>query len=106
MNSITVIIHTHNEQDTISECITSARLLSDDVLVVDMESADETKKRAEKAGATVISFPFSGYVEPAREFGIRNAKGAWVCILDADERMTRSLAQEIQQKLDTQNCTH
>lgn len=92
---ITVIINTRLEEKNIEECIKSARLLTDNVIVVDMESTDRTVELAWKTGATVYDFPFSNYVEPARRFAIEKAKTDWVMILDADERMTKELAGEI-----------
>jgi len=95
MDSITAIIHTYNEENNISECIRSAQLLTDDIIIIDMESADSTVIRAKKYGTKVYSTPHRHYVEPARTFGISKASGDWVCILDADERMTKELAQEL-----------
>jgi len=94
-SEVTVIIHTHNEQSNVVECIASAKLLTENIIVIDMESADETVALAKKNGGQVVSFPFSHYVEPAREFGIKKAITTWTFLLDADERMTNELAQEI-----------
>lgn len=93
--NITVVIHTYNEEANIKECIESAKLLTEDILVVDMESTDETVKIAKSMNVPVVSHEFSHYVEPARAFGIARAKSGWVFILDADERMTKELAKEI-----------
>ncbi len=92
---ITVLIHTHNEEKNIKECITSARILSNEIIVIDMESTDRTTEIAQNENVTIKTFPFSHYVEPAREFGIRQASTEWVFILDADERMTQELTDEI-----------
>src|SRR3989344_2767121 len=92
---ITVLIHTYNEANEIVECIESAKLLTDIIVLVDMESTDDTVEIAKKEGADVYSFPFSRYVEPARNFGIEKIKTEWVFLLDADERMTGELAEEI-----------
>ncbi len=94
-NRTTVIIHTHNAADHIAECIESARLLSDQIHVIDMESTDTTVEIAKKKGASVFFVPMQNYVEPVREFGIRTAKTDWIFILDADERITPELATEI-----------
>jgi len=95
MNNISVLIQTHNEERNIEDCIASAKLLSNNIVVVDMESTDKTQEIAKKNGAFVASFPFSYYVEPGRAFGIEQIKSDWVFILDADERMTKDLANEI-----------
>jgi glycosyltransferase involved in cell wall biosynthesis len=94
--TITVLIQTHNEEKNIAECISSAKLLTSSILVVDMESTDKTREIAKSAGAELLTFPYSHFVEPARGFGISQIESDWVCILDADERMTDELAQEIQ----------
>ena len=97
MNNISVLIQTHNEEKNITDCIESAKLLTDTIIVVDMKSTDKTREIANSNRATVISFPFSRYVEPGRVFGMRQIKSDWVFILDADERMTEELANEIKE---------
>jgi len=92
---LTTIIYTHNEEKNIEECIKAAKLLTNNIIVIDMESQDRTVTLARELGAICYSFPYSSYVEPAREFGIKKAKTDWVFILDADERMTKELAEEI-----------
>jgi glycosyltransferase involved in cell wall biosynthesis len=95
--TVSVVIHTHNEEANIKECIESAKLLTDTILVVDMESTDKTVSIAKELKVAVEKHPFSHYVEPARAFGIARALSDWVFILDADERITKELAEEIKQ---------
>jgi len=106
MNTISILIQTHNEEKHIEACIASAHLLSDTVVVVDMESTDKTQELAKKNGAAVTTFPFSHYVEPARAFGLQKIQTDWVFILDADERMTERLAEEIQTAIMSEECTY
>ena len=106
MNSISVLIQTHNEEKHIEDCIASAKLLSKDVVVIDMESTDTTQERAQKNGASLFTFSFSHYVEPGRVFGIKQITSDWVFILDADERMTKELADEIKQAIQNTNYTY
>ncbi len=105
-NNISVVIHTYNEESNIKECIESARILSDDVLVVDMESTDNTVKIAKEMNVPVTTHPFSHYVEPARAFGIARAHSDWIFILDADERITKELAEEIKSVINTKLTTN
>jgi len=93
---LTVVINTYNEEKNIEEAIGSCRLLTDKIIVVDMESTDNTVGLAKKHGAKICFFPFSSYVEPARAFAISSATTDWLFLLDADERMTPELAEEIQ----------
>ncbi|PIQ72962.1 hypothetical protein COS50_02135 [Candidatus Roizmanbacteria bacterium CG03_land_8_20_14_0_80_35_26] len=95
MNNITVVIHTYNEEKNIEDCIKSAWLLIKNVLVIDMESEDKTTTIVKNLQILIYNFPKSSYVEPAREFGIKQVKTDWVLILDADERISKELAEEI-----------
>lgn len=104
--SLTVVINTYNEETNIGPCIESAQLLTTDIVVIDMHSTDTTATRAKDQGAQIHTFPFSHYVEPARAFAIEQAQGDWVFILDADERMTPQLAEEIQNTLSHNTHTY
>lgn len=105
--SIEIVINTRNEEANIAACIESAQLLSDSIHIVDMESTDNTVAIAKKLGAHIYTFPFSWYVEPARGFGIQKASGGdWVFILDADERITKESAKEIQEAVRNNEYTH
>ena len=94
-DKISVLVYTRNESNNITDCLASARLLTDSLIVIDMESTDDTAAIAKKQGAQVFSFPYKRYVEPARKFGVSKANTGWVFILDADERITAELAAEI-----------
>jgi glycosyltransferase involved in cell wall biosynthesis len=101
-NKITVVIHTYNEEKNIKECMASAKLLTDDIILIDTGSTDSTVSIAKKLGIITYDFPRSFYVEPSLKFGIEKATGDWVFILDADERMSKELAKEIHGLLDSQ----
>lgn len=93
--SMSVVIHTYNDEKNIEECINSAKLLSDQIIVIDMHSTDKTIDLAKKLGAAIYFFPKSKYVEPARGFGIEKSQTDWVFLLDTDERITTELSSEI-----------
>jgi hypothetical protein len=62
-----------------------------EIVVVDMESEDDTVAVARELGARVVSIPNAGFVEPGRQTGIDSAQEEWVLILDADERAAPAL---------------
>ncbi len=103
---ITVVIGAYNGEKIIKNAIKSAFLLTDDVLVIDTESTDNTYEVAKKLGCRVLHFPYHRYVEPSREFAIASAKGDWIFILDADEVITKELAEEIHKTIEKTNNTH
>lgn len=94
-STISVVINTLNEQENIVDAIESVKQLSDDIIVVDMQSDDATKELAKKSGARVYDHERTGYVEPARNFAIEKAKHDWVLVLDADERIGKILAHKL-----------
>lgn len=92
---ISLIINTKDEASNIRECIASARGLVDEVVVVDMNSKDDTVDIARKLGARTFEVEDYGYVEPVRNFAISKAIYKWVLLLDADERIGKSLSGKI-----------
>ena len=95
MNRISVIIYTHNEENNIEGCIASAKPLTGSIIVIDSESTDKTLEIVKREKVQYYTFPRRAYVEPARGFGIEKADSEWVFILDADEKITSELAEEI-----------
>lgn len=100
MPEISLVIITYNEAKHIRRCIESAQVLADEVLVVDSLSTDDTVAIAESLGARVLLQPFLGYVEQKR-FAIAQATHRMVLSLDADEALSDSLRQSIQQEKTT-----
>lgn len=94
---ISVVINTLNEEANIGDCIDSARGLADEIIVCDMNSDDRTAEIARQRGARVVLHARTGYVEPARRFAIEQARCEWVLVLDADERMTPTLAARLKE---------
>ena len=92
---ITSIVRARNEELQIADCLESVRGLGD-VLVVDSLSTDRTVKIAEAHGARVIQHDFVNYAAQ-RNFAQAQAQTDWVFFVDADERVSDKLRQEIQE---------
>ena len=95
MHPLSLVVITFNEAYRIRECLESARGVVDEVLVVDSLSTDGTPDIARSLGARVISQPFLGYVEQ-KALAIREAQHDRVLLLDADERLSDTLAASVQ----------
>ncbi len=99
MVKISVVINTLNEEGNLPQAIASVKDFADEIVVCDMESEDKTAEIARSLGAKVFTHKKTGYVEPARNFAISNAKNPWVLILDADEEVPQGLIPQIQKIL-------
>lgn len=95
MPKVTVLITCKDEELHIRDCIESARRIADEVLVADSGSSDRTLDIvAEMGGCRVIEREFISYAD-FKNWSIPQCKHEWVLIIDADERVTQELADEI-----------
>jgi len=92
---ISVVVNTLNEEVNLPRCLDSVKNLADEIVVVDMHSDDKTRQIAKSYGAVVFTHKKTGYVEPARNFAISKARGKWILLLDADEKIGRQLAKKL-----------
>ncbi len=90
---ISVVILTKDEEEMIKDCLQSVSF-ADEVIVIDSGSTDKTCKIAKKKEAKVYSHEFKDFADQ-RDFARKKAKGNWILYLDADERVTEKLKNEI-----------
>lgn len=100
MVDLTAIILTKNESKNIVDCLNSIKDFAKRAVVVDSGSTDNTVELAKNLGADVYTHPFENY---ARQFnwGLDNTNinTKWVLRLDADERFTPELCEELEAKI-------
>lgn len=101
MVPVSVVIITKNEALHIAGCIAMAKLITDDILVIDNGSTDETLSIVNEMGCRVYQRPWDGY-------GANKNKGSeltrydWILSMDADEVADDALVAALHQ-LDWQN---
>ena len=91
MLSVTVI--TKNEEDNIRKCLESVKW-ADEIIVVDSYSTDKTLQIAKEFTEKVYTEEWKGFAKQ-REFALSKASNEWVFPLDADERCSDELREEI-----------
>jgi glycosyltransferase involved in cell wall biosynthesis len=90
---ISATVRTFNEEKNIRECLESLSW-ADEIVVVDSESSDKTVDIARKFTARVIIQPWLGHIGQSR-FATDQTRNLWVLHMDADERVTPELRDEI-----------
>ena len=94
MKDISLFIIAKNEGDKLEACIESAKAICSEIIVCDSGSTDNTVEVAEKCGAKVIQHEFIGFADQ-KNFALDACTGKWALSLDADEILTKELAEEI-----------
>ena len=90
---LSVIVITRNEERNIDACLRSVAW-ADDIVVVDAESADRTVEFARRYTDRVFIERWAGF-SAAKTSATAKALHEWVLWIDADERVTPALAEEI-----------
>ena len=101
MSTLSVLILTRNEEKYIRDCIESCLPVADEVIVIDDGSTDQTVAMAESLGAKVVQHALAQDWAQQRMFAISQASCEWILFVDADERLSSELAQEIRHVIDT-----
>jgi glycosyltransferase involved in cell wall biosynthesis len=81
---ISAIVVTKNESRYLKKCLAGIDYC-DEVIVIDLQSTDDSVKIAEQAGANVIVFDPVPYVEIVHEKIKNLVRNQWVLITDPDE---------------------
>ncbi|MDY7393694.1 glycosyltransferase family 2 protein [Aureibaculum sp. 2210JD6-5] len=96
-NKITAIIPTLNEEDNIAAAIKNVEF-ADEIIVIDSFSSDNTIEIAQENKVRILQRVFDDF-SSQKNFAIDKAKHSWIYVLDADERISDKLKNEIIQTL-------
>lgn len=103
-HKLSVCIVAKNEAKNIKDCLESIKW-ADEIVLVDSESTDDTVAIAQKYTKHILITPYRG-CGPQKQLAVNMATSEWVLILDADERVTHELQQEIQAILQDTSQKH
>jgi glycosyltransferase involved in cell wall biosynthesis len=99
MLSVTVICK--NEEDNIRECLESVKW-ADEIILVDSFSNDRTVEIAKEYTKNIYQEEWKGYARQ-REIALLKAAHKWIFPLDADERCSEALKNEILSVINSEN---
>ena len=95
--SVTVIVK--NEEDRIADCLSSVAAIADEIIILDSGSDDNTVEICKQYTDKVFLTDWPGFGKQ-KQRALEKATGDWVLAIDADERLTPALADEIKLALD------
>lgn len=92
---ISAVVLTRNEEKNIVDCLEDLSFC-DEIIVVDDNSSDRTVEIAKRMSARVLIHGLDNDFSKQRNFALENVRNGWVLFVDADERVSRVLAKEIE----------
>lgn len=93
MQTVSAYILAFNEAEKLKAAAESV-LWADEIVVVDSHSTDSTAEIAVALGARVVQVPFNGFGD-LRNRAVAACRSDWIFSLDADERCTAAVRDEI-----------
>ena len=102
---ISILIPAKNERTNLRACLESCRFAAE-VVIVDSGSTDGTREIAAEFGATLVDFNWDGKFPKKKNWALAHVswRHEWVFILDADERITPALENELRQIVAAPDC--
>lgn len=92
---LSVVLATYNEERNVGACLESVRDIADEIVIIDGSSTDKTREIAKSFGARVMKRKNYPVFHINKQKALEEAKHEWILQLDADERVTAQLADEI-----------
>lgn len=93
-SKISVVLITFNEAENLRRTLPPLLEVSDDIVVIDSGSTDDTVALCESYGARVIPRAWEGYAS-AKNFGNGQARHEWILSIDADEELSPELVRSL-----------
>lgn len=95
MAKISVVLATRNEEANIADCLNSVKDFASEMIVVDEGSSDKTVEIAKSLGAKVEVVRHETIFHKTKQKALDLATGEWILQMDADERVSKQLGEEI-----------
>jgi glycosyltransferase involved in cell wall biosynthesis len=95
---LTAIILARDEERNLPACLASVAFADEVLVLVDSATRDHTREIASARGARVEEQPFENFASQ-RDAGLRHALGTWVLFVDADERVSAPLRDEVSRRI-------
>lgn len=97
--NLSIALAVYNEQDNLAECLESVKAIAGEIVIVDGGSSDQTRDIAESYGAKVLIEENRANFHINKQHAIDSCSHDWILQLDADERVSTMLAEEIRKTI-------
>src|SRR3989344_3816517 len=94
MSKLSVVISAFNEERKIADCLSSVKF-ADEIILIDNTSTDKTQEVSKKFTSKIFIRPNNPMLNVNKNFGFAKTTGDWILSLDADEEVSKELADEI-----------
>ena len=94
-NILSVALATYNEEKNLADCLDSVKDIADEIVVVDGSSTDKTVEVAKKFNAKILVRENPPIFHINKQKALDLTTNEWILQLDADERVSPELAEEI-----------
>ncbi len=104
MPTVAANLIVHNEEHVLAECLRSIEWV-DQIVVIDAGSSDQTRALAASYGAEVAVVPFRDFAAQRNE-ALQRSRCDWILSIDADERVSPALRDEILEIVRSHRCRY
>jgi (heptosyl)LPS beta-1,4-glucosyltransferase len=96
---VTAVVPARDEEHNVVDCLQSLAWADQRVAFVDSRTVDQTAERAREIGAQVMVHPFTDFAQ-FHNAAMDAVEADWIFFVDADERATPELAEEVRSVTD------
>ena len=89
-SDLTAAMIVKNEEANLERCLTSAKLVTNKIVIVDTGSTDRSMEIAKDYGAEVYQHPWTDSFSEARNHALGYVKTKWALSIDADEEIIKA----------------
>ena len=100
---ISACVITKNEENNLPHWLACMKNVSDEIVVVDTGSTDNTVALAKEAGVKLYHFKWINDFAAAKNYAIEQATGDWIIFLDADDVFTEVTQKVFRQEIERFN---
>ena len=92
---LSVVLAVYNEESNLADCLESVKGIASEIVIVDGTSTDNTVMIAKQYDAKIVVRENPSIFHINKQIALEKAEYEWILQLDADERVSKALADEI-----------